>query len=181
MQARWFRWALAVLLVGACVGCRGSSTQTVSVGARGRVSTRYGPCAPPTSGPVRFGAGRYEAIRPGTARLRCDDGDVVFVVLEPARIAIRAGPSVTSGSRLFYGATVYDAAGHELEVGEDAVLHWTFGGSLIERANPGCSHIIPTCPTDVTGFATAGEPGIGTVEVSFGSVSATSTTIVTAP
>ncbi len=180
MPPQWFRWTLPVVLFGACVGCRDSATWAVSVGARGTVSTRYGPCAPPTSGPVRLDAGRYEALRPGTARLRCTDGDVVFEVRAPARITINPVPSVSSGDRLFYGAKVHDTAGHELDLGDGATLLWTFGGSLSERPNPGCSDVIPICPKAITGFAVAGEPGVGTVSVSFGDVSATSTTMVTA-
>lgn len=181
--SRWFRWMLAVLLC-AGVGCRDSGTWAVSVGARGSVSTMYGACGPPTGTPghlgVRVDSGRYEALSPGTARFRCADGDVILEVREPARITIRPVPSVSSGRRLFYGATVHDAAGVELDLGDDATLLWTFGGSLSERPNPGCGDIIPICPTAVTGFAVAGEPGVGTVSVSFGSLSATSTTMVTA-
>lgn len=172
-------WMLALLLC-AGVGCRDRATAAVSVGARGSVSTLYGPCGPPTGTSVRVDAGRYEALSPGTALLRCRDGDVLLDVRTPARIAIRSGPSVSSGDRLFYGATVHDAAGVELELGDDATLLWTFGGSLSERPNPGCGDIIPICPTAVTGFAVAGEPGVGTISVSFGSLSATSTTTVTA-
>ena len=171
---------IALTTLAMLSACRNSATWNVAMGARGSVSTMYGPCTPPTSGPVRFpSAGRYEAVSPGTARLRCRDGDVVLEVREPARIAINPVPEVTGGRQLFYGAKVYDAAGGELDLGDDTVLRWSFGGALSARPNPGCGHMMAMCPSANTGFATAGEPGVGTIVVSLGTLSARSTTRVT--
>ncbi len=179
--------ALILLSLLTLSACRNSATWSVAVGARGALSTMYGPCTPTTTDPtttdpVRFTSElRYEAVSAGTARLRCRDGDVVLEVREPARVSIDTVARARVGQRLFYRAAVHDTAGHELDVGEERVLSWAFSGALAARASPGCGDIIPTCPSANAGFARAEAPGLGTIDVSFRGLRATSTTHVTAP
>ena len=82
--------------------------------------------------------------------------------------------------RLTYRAVVFDNAGHELVIGDDALFGWTFEGSLQARPYPGCSDVIPSCPARSAGFAVAGSPGSGLVAVVFHGLRALSATTVIA-
>ena len=174
--------ALTLALVAGLGGCRDTATFYVALGARGTLSTIYGPCALVDGTALRFSdERRYEAVASGPSRATCRDGDLLIEVRPAARIVINPVPSVRSGEPLFYGASLFDSRGNALVVGDDTALDWTFGGALSERQNPGCGDILPLCPSASTGFARASAPGVGTVSVAFGSLRATSTTRVTGP
>ena len=84
-----------------------------------------------------------------------------------ARIVVDSGTTAPPYTSLVYSVQAFDAAGVALEVGEDAAITWTFGGSLGPRNYPGCGDILPVCPAHNAGFAWSLGAGVGTIDVAF--------------
>ncbi len=177
---------LVAIVAAACAllalaSCTDSTTAYVPVGARGKLSTTMGPCSPTgAAGPLRFtDSSNFEALRTGTARVTCRDGEAVVEVRTPTRLAIDRVAEASTGQPVFYRAVAYDADGHPLDLGPDTPLRWTFSGSLGARPVPGCGDILPLCAAPNGGYALAGAAGVGTAAVAFGHLRATTTTTVT--
>jgi len=171
-------WAnvVAVVLLVACGPPE--DHYVVSVGGGGELSGAYTGCTHAPSRAVRFvTADRYMGVAPGIARLTCTDRNVVLDVREPARIVIDAAPTVPN-TNLVFSIDAYDASGVALDLGEDASITWSFGGTLVSRAYPGCGDIIPICLPHNDGFAAALAPGPGTIDATFHGLHAHASTTV---
>jgi len=152
----------------------------IALGSRGELSSTLGPCSHAATPSVRFtGGDRYEALALGVVRNTCRDGVVVLDIRRVARLAIDPVPSASVDARLVYAVRAFDAAGIELDIGQETPIAWSFRGALASRSYPGCGDIIPICPPMNDGFAVALGPGVGTIDASFGALHARSTTTIT--